>query len=90
MSSCRQETKIKNVQNSININVLSCFYGMILKFVIALLTKLNPENRKNQIKMLFLNQIVPENYLLRNIDSVLDWSFIYDIVEDKYCLDSCG
>ncbi|HKK95441.1 MAG TPA: hypothetical protein VJ916_03830 [Anaerovoracaceae bacterium] len=63
---------------------------MILKFVIALLTKLNPENRKNQIKMLFLNQIVPENYLLRNIDSVLDWSFIYDIVEDKYCLDSCG
>jgi transposase len=59
-----------------------------LKGGIALLTKSNPENKKNQIQMVSLDQLVPEDHLLRKIENVLDWSFIYDLVEDKYCIDN--
>lgn len=34
--------------------------------------------------MISLDQLVPEDYLLRKIDRYIDFSFIYDLVEDKY------
>ncbi|HKK94709.1 MAG TPA: hypothetical protein VJ916_00085 [Anaerovoracaceae bacterium] len=55
---------------------------------IALLTKSNAENKKNQIQKVSLDQSVPETHLLRKIDDLLDWSFIYNLVEDKHCLDN--
>jgi transposase len=56
-----------------------------LKGGITLLTKTNTENKKNQVQMVSLDQLVPENHLLRKIEDVIDWSFIYELVEDKYC-----
>ncbi|MCQ2554409.1 MAG: IS1182 family transposase [Clostridia bacterium] len=46
----------------------------------------NKEN-KGQIQMVSLEQLVPEDHLLRKIDNLIDFSFIYDLVEDKYSPD---
>lgn len=34
--------------------------------------------------MISLDQLVPEDHILRKIDRYIDFSFIYDLVEDKY------
>ena len=31
---------------------------------------------------------MPKNHILRDIDRAIDFSFIYDLVKDKYCLDN--
>ena len=41
-----------------------------------------------QIEMVSLDQLVPEDHLLRKIDEHIDFSFIYDLVEDKYSQDN--
>ena len=41
-----------------------------------------------QIEMVSLDQLVPEDHLLRKIDEHIDFSFIYDLVEDKYSVDN--
>ena len=40
-----------------------------------------------QIEMVSLDQLVPEDHLLRKIDEHIDFSFIYDLVEEKYSPD---
>lgn len=37
--------------------------------------------------MLSIGDIVPEDHLLRKIDKAIDWSFIYELVQDKYSPD---
>ena len=32
--------------------------------------------------------IVPQNHMLRLIDKAIDWNFIYELVEEKYCPDN--
>lgn len=51
-----------------------------------MLTKETAKNR-NQVQFLSLEDIVPQNHLLRQIEKAIDWSFIYDLVEDKYSPD---
>lgn len=48
------------------------------------------KNKKNtqQIQMISIEQLVPEDHLLRKIDSAIDFNFIYDLVEDKYSADN--
>ena len=41
-----------------------------------------------QIEMVSLDQLVPEEHLLRKIDEHIDFSFIYDLVEEKYSPDA--
>jgi transposase len=41
-----------------------------------------------QIEMVSLDQLVPEDHLLRKIDEHIDFSFIYDLVEEKYSPDT--
>ena len=43
--------------------------------------------RRNQIQFLCIEDLVPKDHLLRKIDSAIDWTFIYDLVEDKYSED---
>ena len=31
-----------------------------------------------------MDDLVPQNHMLRLIDKAIDWSFIYDFVEDKH------
>ena len=45
------------------------------------------ENR-NQIEMFSTEEFVPSDHLLRKIDSAVDFTHIYDIVENLYCSDN--
>ena len=35
-----------------------------------------------------MDDMIPQDHLLRKIDKAIDWNFIYDLVEDKYCADN--
>ena len=40
-----------------------------------------------QLQMLSIDQLVPEDHLLRKINETIDFSFIYELVEEKYSPD---
>ena len=42
----------------------------------------------NELQIVNMDDLVPRDHLLRIIDKAIDWNFIYDLVEDKYCLDN--
>ena len=44
-------------------------------------------DKPSQIQMISVDQLVPEDHLLRKIDRYIDFSFIYGLVEDKYSAD---
>lgn len=46
------------------------------------------EDGRNQIEMVALDQLVPEDHLVRKIEQAIDFDFIYDLVKDKYSLDN--
>jgi transposase len=46
------------------------------------------EDGGNQIEMVALDQLVPEDHLVRKVEQAIDFEFIYDLVKDKYCLDN--
>ena len=48
----------------------------------------NTEKNRTQIQMFCIDDLVPQNHLLRIIDKAIDWTFIYDLVEDKYSHDN--
>lgn len=48
----------------------------------------NADRKREQIHMLCMDEMVPSNHLLRIIDKAIDWSFIYELVEDKYSQDT--
>lgn len=48
----------------------------------------NTENRRKQISFLCIEDVVPKNHLLRDIEKAIDFSFIYDLVKDKYSEDT--
>ncbi|MGB0662950.1 MAG: IS5/IS1182 family transposase, partial [Pontibacterium sp.] len=35
-----------------------------------------------------IDELVPQDHLLRKIDKVIDFSFIHDLVKDLYCPDN--
>lgn len=43
---------------------------------------------RNQIEIFSTEEFVPSEHLLRKIDSAIDFTHIYDIVEDLYCADN--
>ena len=45
----------------------------------------NKDKKREQIQMFCMDELVPKDHLLRQIDNAIDWSFIYDLVKDKYC-----
>lgn len=49
-----------------------------------MITKTDVNDKKTQIQMISLDQLVPEDHILRKIDRYIDFSFIYDLVEEKY------
>ncbi|MDT0669696.1 transposase, partial [Mammaliicoccus sciuri] len=46
------------------------------------------ENKRDQYEMISVSELVPKNHLLRKVDKILDLNFVYELVEDKYCLDN--
>ena len=49
-----------------------------------MITKNDSCDKKTQIQMISLDQLVPDDHILRKIDRYIDFSFIYDLVEEKY------
>ena len=47
----------------------------------------NPDKKREQIRMFCMDDLVPKDHLLRVIDKAIDWNFIYDLVQDKYSPD---
>ena len=43
--------------------------------------------KREQISLVCIDELVPQQHLLRKIDRVIDWSFIYDMVKEKYSAD---
>ena len=48
-----------------------------------MLSKHNPIQR-DQIEMVALDELVPADHLVRKIEAAINFSFIYDLVKDKY------
>lgn len=48
----------------------------------------NADKKREQIQMFCMDDMVPQDHLLRIIDKAIDWNFIYDLVEDTYCHDN--
>ena len=46
------------------------------------------DKKRVQIQMFCMDDMVPEDHLLRQIENAIDWNFIYDLVEEKYCPDN--
>ena len=51
-----------------------------------MLSKNHPNGKQPQI--VALDDLVPKDHLLRKIDEVVDFDFIYELVEDKYSADN--
>ena len=43
---------------------------------------------REQYQFFCMEDLVPKDHLLRIIDKAVDWSFIYELVEEKYCTDN--
>lgn len=48
----------------------------------------NAAEKRKQLQIVCIDDLVPQDDILRKIDEAMDWGFIYDIVEDKYCADN--
>jgi transposase len=48
----------------------------------------NADKNRFQVQMYTMDELVPNDHLLRLIDRAIDWSFIYDLVEEKYSTDN--
>jgi transposase len=44
--------------------------------------------KQSSMELVIIDQLVPEDHLLRKIDKHINFNFIYDLVEDKYCLNN--
>ncbi len=42
------------------------------------------EKTRTQMQIVSIDDLVPKDHLLRIIDKAIDWSFIYDLVKEKY------
>ena len=63
-----------------------CFKCGIIDLVIEMLEK-NAQNR-NQVEIICIEDLVPQNHLLRKIERAVDFKKIYEFVEDLYCADN--
>ena len=48
----------------------------------------NADKKREQMMMFSMDDMVPQNHMLRLIDKAINWDFIYDLVEEKYCPDN--
>lgn len=46
------------------------------------------DKKREQMMMFSMDDMVPQDHMLRLIDKAIDWRFIYDLVVDKYCADN--
>ena len=44
----------------------------------------NNNNERDQLEFIAIDQLVPEEHLVRKIEAAIDFSFIYRLVENLY------
>ena len=44
--------------------------------------------KQQQMEMVIMEQMVPEDHFLRKVDRAVDFSFIYDLCAPLYCADN--
>lgn len=44
--------------------------------------------KRDEIKMTYLEQLVPKNHMVRKLDKHFDLSYVYEMVADSYCDDN--
>lgn len=42
------------------------------------------EKQRTQIELISLDELVPQDHLVRKLEAAIDFTFIYDLVKDKY------
>ena len=47
------------------------------------------KDKSRQIQLVSVESLVPKHHLLRKINKVMDFEFIYRLVEEKYSKDIC-
>jgi len=52
-----------------------------------MITKDSSKANGNQMQIVSLEDLVPQDHLLRKVDKYIDFDFIYDLVEDRYSPD---
>ena len=50
----------------------------------------NKDKKRGQIQIFCMDDMVPQDHLLRIIDKAIDWNFIYGLVVDKYSPEKWG
>lgn len=45
----------------------------------------NADKKREQMMMFSMDSMVLQDHMLRLIDKAINWNFIYDLVENKYC-----
>ncbi|MGG6497194.1 UNVERIFIED_CONTAM: IS5/IS1182 family transposase, partial [Bacteroidetes bacterium 56_B9] len=53
-----------------------------------MLHKEKPDYNRNQSGFYTLDDLVPIDHFLRQVDEVIDFNFIYELVEDSYSTDN--
>ena len=48
----------------------------------------NPEYNRRQVGLYTLDELVPKDHFLRKVEETIDFTFIYDLVEDSYFSDN--
>jgi transposase len=48
----------------------------------------NADKKRDQLQIFCMDDLVPQDHLLRLIDKAIDWNIIYDLVEDTYSSDT--
>ena len=48
----------------------------------------NTDKKRDQLQIFCIDDLVPQDHLLRLIDKAIKWDFIYELVEDKYSSDN--
>lgn len=44
----------------------------------------NADKKREQLQIYCMDDLVPQDHLLRLIDKAINWNFIYDLVKEKY------
>ena len=46
------------------------------------------DKKREQMMIFCMDDMVPKDHMLRKIDKAINWNFIYDLVQDRYCHDN--
>jgi len=62
--------------------------GFFDKIELVIKMRTRQEDKRGEIKIVDIECLMPPQHLLRKIDKVLDWSYVYDLTEKYYCEDN--